>query len=178
MNEGAISGGEWLARASELREEGWRLTDLCGLDRLGLGGPARFEVVCQLIHPESKQRRTLHVTADGDPPTVPSVTSVWPVADFLEREAYDMFGIVFSDHPDLKRILMPDEWEGYPLRKDYSVGKVVVEFAPQPFLQIDAPGQAPDTQEAGRDVDELGQAGRAGKEFGNAPGADEPKAVS
>ena len=173
-----LRGGEWPERASELAKEGWRLTDLCGVDRLGIGGPARFEIVCQLLHPGNKQRRSVHVLAEGDPPTIPSITSVWPVANFLEREAYDMFGIVFTDHPDLKRILMPDEWEGHPLRKDYSVGKVVVEFAPQPFLQIDAPGQAPDAREAGSDVDELGQPGRARKEFGNAPGSDAPKAVS
>ena len=167
MDPETLRGGEWPERASEMAKEGWRLTDLCGLDRLGLGGPGRFEIVCQFLHLENKQRRSVHVLAEGDPPTIPSVTSVWPVANFLEREAFDMFGIVFSEHPDLKRILMPDEWEGYPLRKDYSVGKVVVEFAPQPFLQIDAPGQAPDTGEARREVDELGQAAPARPERGN-----------
>ena len=57
----------------------------------------------------------------GEDATVPSVSSVWPAAGWAEREAYDFFGIHFSDHPDLRRILMPEDWEGYPLRKDYPV---------------------------------------------------------
>lgn len=172
MEQTTLRAGEWSGRASELKDEGWRLTDLCGVDRLGLGGPARFEIVCQLIHMDDKRRASLHVLAEGEPPTLPSVTAVWPVANFMEREAFDMFGIHFDDHPNLTRILMPDEWEGHPLRKDYSVGKVLVEFAPQPFLQIDAPGQAPDTTEAERGVDELGQPGPTVRELGNSPGAD------
>ena len=68
------------------------------------------------------------VGVDGEPPAVPSVTGIWPGANWFEREAYDMFGIVFEGHPNLTRILMPDEWEGHPLRKDYSVGKVPVEY--------------------------------------------------
>ncbi|MDQ4145323.1 MAG: NADH-quinone oxidoreductase subunit C [Actinomycetota bacterium] len=155
-----------------MRDEGWRLTDLCGVDRLGLGGPARFEVVCQFVHMEDMGRMSLHVMAEGEPPTLPSVTPVWPVANFMEREAFDMFGIHFDGHPNLTRILMPDEWEGHPLRKDYSVGKVPVDFAPQPFLQIDAPGQVPDSIEAGREVDELGQAGPPVRQFAESPGAD------
>jgi NADH:ubiquinone oxidoreductase subunit C len=99
----------------------------------------------------------LHVAAEGEPPTIPSVVERWPGADFMEREAFDMFGIVFDGHPNLTRILMPDEWEGHPLRKDYGVGKVPVEFTPQPFLQIDTPGQAPDGGESGVDLDRLGQ---------------------
>jgi NADH-quinone oxidoreductase subunit C len=152
-----LTGEEWRDHAQSFLEEGWLLQDLCGLDRSGIGGEPRFEIVVQLLHEERKERRTVHVAAEGDPPAVPSVVEAWPTASFMEREAYDMFGIRFEGHPDLTRILMPDEWEGHPLRKDYGVGKLPVEFIPQPFMQLDAPGQAPDSGESRGRVDRLGQ---------------------
>jgi NADH:ubiquinone oxidoreductase subunit C len=158
MNTEWLESGEWLVRARALKGEGWLISDLAGLDGVGLSLPHRFEVVVHLLRIEGNERKRLHVVADGDPPTVPSVTAVWPGANFMEREAYDMLGIVFGGHPNMTRILMPDEWEGHPLRKDYGVGKVLVEFLPQPFLQIEGPGQLPNTQEARRPVDQLGQA--------------------
>jgi NADH-quinone oxidoreductase subunit C len=160
-HEGWTTAENWPERAAELKEDGWQFLDLCGVDRLGLGGPERFEIVCQFLHFKKKERRTIHVLAEGDPPMVPSITPIWPAANFFEREAFDMFGIKFEGHPNLTRILMPDEWEGYPLRRDYGVGKVTIDFVPQPFLQIDATGQAPDAQEAGKEVDRLGQPGPA-----------------
>ncbi|HEX2049808.1 MAG TPA: NADH-quinone oxidoreductase subunit C [Actinomycetota bacterium] len=132
------------------------------------GDGVRFEIVVQLLHHERRQRATVHVEAPGEPPTVPSVLDVWPTVAFMEREAYDLLGIRFEGHPDLRRILMPDEWEGHPLRKDYGVGKITIQFAPQPFLQIDAPGQSPNPVEAGHEVDELGQPARASERYGGA----------
>jgi NADH:ubiquinone oxidoreductase subunit C len=159
-----LVASEWSERARDLKSEGWAAMDLCGVDRLGLPpGESRFEIVAQLIHHEVKDRLTVHVWAEGEPPTIPSVVEVWPTTDFMEREAYDMFGIVFDGHPNLTRILMPDEWEGHPQRKDYGTGKVDVEFVPQPFLQIQSPGQGPSGADAQRDVDSLGQ-GRTGKD--------------
>jgi NADH:ubiquinone oxidoreductase subunit C len=178
MDDRSLAAGEWLERARSLKDQGWQLTDLCGLDRLGLNQEPRFAVVCQLVDFETKSRRNVQVIAEGEPPTVPSVVDVWPVANFMEREAFDLIGIHFDGHPNLTRILMPDEWEGHPLRKDYGVGKVPIEFVPQPFLQIDAPGQAPDTKEAERAVDHLGQAGPPLRELGNAPGVAEPNGKS
>ena len=155
MEAQRLAAAEWSERARALESDGWWLADLCGLDRHR--DESRFEVVVQLLHLERKQRMTVHVTAQGDPPSVPSVVDVWPTADFMEREAFDMFGIAFEGHPNLRRILMPEEWEGFPLRKDYGVGKVPIEFVPQPYLQLDAPGQGTDADGAKGAVDHLGQ---------------------
>lgn len=155
-----IRSSDWSERARALKDEGWTLSDLCGLDRVNLGHEERFGIVAQFLHRDRKERTSVHVAAAGDPPTVPSVVELWAGADFMEREAYDMFGINFEGHPGLTRILMPDEWEGHPLRKDYSVGKVPVDFVPQPLIQVGAPGQAPSPGEAGVRTDRLGQAVR------------------
>ena len=153
-----VIGAEWSERARQLDAEGWQLVDLTGLDRLRLEPPEpRFEVVVQLIRHDPAERQTLHIAAEGDPPTLPSVTPLWPTADFFERETFDMFGIVFEGHPNLTRILMPDEWEGHPLRKDYGVGKIPIEFIPQPLLQVGGPNQSPSPAGTGRHVDRLGQ---------------------
>ena len=80
---------------------------------------ARFVVVYHLLSTERKERLRVKVPVHEKELSVPSVTSIWKVANWLEREAYDMFGINFENHPDLRRILMPDDYEGYPLRKDY-----------------------------------------------------------
>ena len=80
----------------------------------------RFDVVLNLYSFAKNERLRLKVWA-ADAEEVPSVVSVWPTANWQEREVFDMFGIVFSGHPNLKRILLPDEWQGYPLRKDYDI---------------------------------------------------------
>ncbi len=152
-----VKAGEWLDRARALKRDGWHLMDLAGVDRLGLGGDVRFQVVVQLLDRANKRRMTVRVDGDGDPAKIPSVVGVWPTANFMEREAYDMFGIEFEGHPNLTRILMPDEWEGYPLRKDYGVGKIQIDFVPQPLLQIDSPRQGISGPEGGVEVDRLGQ---------------------
>jgi len=75
----------------------------------------------QAAHPAEARRLRLKVLVPDDDPRLPSVTPVYPAAGWPEREIYDLFGITFDDHPDLRRILMPDDWEGHPLRKDYPV---------------------------------------------------------
>src|SRR5687768_12307188 len=97
-----VPADQWLARARSAKAQGWRLAALCGVDRLGLpDAPRRFEIVAQLLHMESKERWTAYVAAEGEPPSLPSVTEVWPTANFMEREAFDMFGIHFDGHPNL-----------------------------------------------------------------------------
>ncbi len=81
----------------------------------------RFEVVYHLLSISRRARLRVKVRLGGDDPRVHSVTSVWPSANFFEREVFDLFGIHFEDHPYLRRLLMPENWEGHPLRKDYPV---------------------------------------------------------
>ena len=95
------------------------LSDITTVDRFPL--EPRFEVNYHLLSIARSDRLRLKVRLAGNDPTLPSVTSVWPTANWHERENYDLFGIRFEGNPDLRRILMPDDWEGYPLRKDYPV---------------------------------------------------------
>jgi len=89
----------------------------------------RFAVCYHLYSMLYNRRLRLKVPLSGDNPHVPSIVSVWKSADWEEREAYDMMGIVFDGHPALRRILMPDDWEGYPQRKDYPLGYEQVQFS-------------------------------------------------
>ncbi len=93
------------------------LVDLCGVDNLPK--EPRFDVVYHLRSMKTKDWIRIKVSLPGSSPRISSVFSVWKGADWMEREAFDMFGITFEGHPDLRRILLPPEWEGYPLRKDY-----------------------------------------------------------
>lgn len=90
--------------------------------------PERFEVVVGLLSHATGERLRLRVQVPGDDPTCPSLFEVHPGTEALEREVYDMFGIEFVGHPDLTRILMPEDWEGHPLRKDHPVGAIPVQF--------------------------------------------------
>jgi NADH-quinone oxidoreductase subunit C len=93
------------------------LADLCGVDYPD--NKFRFEVVYNLFSMKHEHRILIKALLSEDDPMVESVVSVWNGANWHEREACDMYGIVFNNHPDLRRILMPEDWEGYPLRKDY-----------------------------------------------------------
>jgi NADH-quinone oxidoreductase subunit C len=93
------------------------LSDLCGVDYMGRA--PRFEVVYHLYSLEHRHRLRMKTSPPDEDLTVPSVFSVWKTADWHERECYDLLGITFSDHPDLRRILTPDGFKEYPLRKDF-----------------------------------------------------------
>ena len=95
------------------------LSDATCLDRYPL--EPRFELNYQLVSIPRSRRLCLQVRLSSSDPVVDSLVPVWPGANWLEREVFDLFGIRFEGHPDLRRILMPDDWEGYPLRKDYPV---------------------------------------------------------
>ncbi len=131
------------ARRSRVRkqEEGFELlSDLCGVDYLTHSGrtlpdgiePERFELAVVLTSVSLRTKFRIRVQIPEADPSVDSLWDLYPGAEAMEREAFDMFGIVFEGHPDLTRILMPDDWEGHPLRKDYSVGRVPVQFKEAP----------------------------------------------
>jgi len=90
--------------------------------------PERFEVVVGLVSHEKRERLRIRVQVPEDDAVVPSLFEVHPGTEAFEREVYDMFGIRFDGHPDLTRILMPEDWEGHPLRKDYGIGRIPVQF--------------------------------------------------
>jgi NADH-quinone oxidoreductase subunit C len=98
----------------------------------------RFEVVVNVLSMDPPKRVRVRVQVPEGDPTVPTMFSLWPGTEAMEREVWDMFGIAFDGHPDLTRILMPEDWEGHPLRKDYALGRVPVQFkanTPRPTLE-------------------------------------------
>jgi len=125
---------------------GWRdagytlLADLCVVDYLVHPGrallegvePERFEVVVEMLSMALPARTRLRVQVPESDCVVDSLFDLYPGVEAMEREAFDLFGVIFTSHPDLTRILMPEEWEGHPLRKDYGVGRVPVQFKGAP----------------------------------------------
>ena len=100
------------------------LLDVTAVDYLRVPGREdgpRFEVVYHLYSVAHNHRVRLKVPVEQDDPVVPTACGLWPIANWLEREVWDMFGIAFDGHPDPRRLLMPEDWEGYPARKDYPV---------------------------------------------------------
>ena len=128
---------EYLATVKQLADDGYAMcVDLCGVDYLEHPDRAlpddvvaeRFEVVVNLLDLRNRRRLRLRVQVPEDDPTLPTLFDVHPGTEAMEREVFDMFGISFTDHPDLTRILMPEDWIGHPLRKDYDIGRIPVQF--------------------------------------------------
>ncbi len=92
----------------------------------------RFEIVVNLLSLKDRKRIRMRTQVPESDPTIPTLFDLYPGSEAMEREVYDMFGIVFTDHPDLSRILMPEDWDGHPLRKDYDVGRIPVQFKGAP----------------------------------------------
>jgi NADH-quinone oxidoreductase subunit C len=109
-----------------------RLSDVTAVDYLSLGRVPRFAVVYHVYSLVSNRYARVRVPVDEDDASVPSITGMWPGANFFEREVFDMFGIVFQNHPNLTRILNPDDWIAYPLRKDFQPPPEPIEFSINP----------------------------------------------
>jgi len=136
-NPSAVEGAKFDREEMSIYVERSSLREACALLRDDSGCPfnflsdvtcvdwypaePRFEVIYHLLSIPQKERVRLKVRLNGDAPAVESVTSVWPAANFFEREVYDLLGVRFTGHPYLRRIQMPEDWEGHPLRKDYPV---------------------------------------------------------
>jgi len=131
----AVTGGNYDHNELTLEIAAVKISSICGFLKFDQGfarlstvtavdrypAEPRFEVVYHLHSVEHNRRVRLKCRLSGTEPAIDSVTSVWRGANWYEREVFDLFGIQFRNHPNLKRIMMPDDWEGHPLRKDYPV---------------------------------------------------------
>lgn len=131
------SRDQYVSVIKALADEGYEMcVDLTGVDYLemphrtvGFGiQPERFELVVNLLSLSQRKRIRVRVQVPADDVTIPTLFDIHPGTEAHERETFDMFGIVFSGHPDMTRILMPEDWDGHPLRKDYSQGSIPVQF--------------------------------------------------
>ena len=115
-----IKGQDILKILTKLKDDGFNfLADLTAIDNLTLGGYERFAVSYHLLCHKTAERVTVKAYIPEEKPSLPSVESLWKTADWQEREVFDLYGIIFEGHPNLIRIMNPDDYEGYPLRKDY-----------------------------------------------------------
>jgi NADH-quinone oxidoreductase subunit C len=131
------SRAQYVELMKALVDDGYQLcVDLTAVDYLTHPGrplpagtePERFEVVLAVLDIDTARRLRVRVQVPEEDAVLPTLFDVWPGTEALEREVFDMFGIRFDGHPDLSRILMPEDWIGHPLRKDYEVGDIPVQF--------------------------------------------------
>jgi len=151
---GQSAGDDWITVEaaqiyrvlSSLKDEGYTvLLFLTCVDHLADHSrdfPGRFELVYQVRDMEKLRDLRVRAFLDGETPEIESVHDLFPPANWDERETYDMFGINFRGHPNLTRILMPDDWVGYPLRRDFPVGGEIVEFSEEHDTWNTAPEKA------------------------------------
>ncbi len=131
------SRAQYVALMKNLLDSGYAMcSDLTAVDFLTHPGRSlpdgivaeRFEIVVNLTAIASRDRIRLRVQVPESDTTIASLFDLWPGTEAMEREVFDMFGISFDGHPDLTRILMPEDWDGHPLRKDYEIGRIPVQF--------------------------------------------------
>jgi NADH-quinone oxidoreductase subunit C len=154
IERGVSAGDEWITvpaaqvhdALSALKDDGFALlVFLTCVDHLADSSrefPGRYEVVYQLRDMDRLRDLRVRTFVAGESPEIGSVHDLFPPANWDERETYDMFGITFTGHPDLTRILMPDDWVGHPLRRDFPVGGEVVEFSEEHQVWQTAPEKA------------------------------------
>lgn len=132
---------QYFALIASLKGDDFEMcVDVCAVDYLAHADrwlpdgvvATRFEVVTNLLSLSKKQRVRVRVQAGDDRPEVDSLFTLYPGTEAMEREAFDLLGVLFTNHPDMTRILMPEDWEGHPLRKDYGIGRVPVQFKEAP----------------------------------------------
>ena len=133
-----VERDRWLDVAAALLADGFNMcVDVTSVDYLAYRAdrdlpagvvPQRFEVVASFISHRDRERIRARAQIPADDATIDSLYPLYPGTDYLEREVYDLMGITFADHPDHSRILMPETWDGHPLRKDYAIGAIPVQF--------------------------------------------------
>lgn len=132
-----VATEQYVSVVKSLLADGYDMcVDLTGVDYLNMPNrtvgagvtPERFEVVVNLLSLTRRERIRLRVQVPESHPVLPSLFDLHPGTEAHERETYDMFGITFDGHPDMTRILMPEDWNGHPLRKDYQQGNIPVQF--------------------------------------------------
>ena len=123
---------KYLEKVESIKKDGYEMmVDLTAVDWYRKREP-RFQVVVNFLSVSKNSRIILNVNIQDEELKAPSICEIYPSANFYEREVFDMFGIEFENHPELTRILMPDDWEGNPLRKDYGTGRIPVQFKNAP----------------------------------------------
>ena len=123
---------EYLEKVESIKKDGYEMmVDLTAVDWYRKREP-RFQLVVNFLSVSKNSRIILNVNVQDEELKVPSICEIYPSANFYEREVFDMFGIEFENHPELTRILMPDDWQGNPLRKDYGTGRIPVQFKNAP----------------------------------------------
>ena len=123
---------QYFKTVEDYKKDGYEMMiDLTAVDWYRKKEP-RFEVIVNLLSVSKNSRLIINVAVPDEDLKIPSICEIYPGANFYEREVFDMFGIEFENHPELTRILMPDDWTGNPLRKDYGSGRIPVQFKNAP----------------------------------------------
>ena len=132
LDEINVEIDQYFKTVEDYKKDGYEMMiDLTAVDWYRKKEP-RFEVIVNLLSVSKNSRLIINVNVPDEELKIPSVCEIYPGANFYEREVFDMFGIEFENHPELTRILMPDDWTGNPLRKDYGSGRIPVQFKNAP----------------------------------------------